>query len=75
MTAAGLNDIDRLGVAAEHGHGHRQAVVEVDLTQWRCIWRLRMLMKAPRSCPAFRDAGFAFRGTALTGSPKKRHRQ
>ena len=76
LTAAGLGRIDRLSVSQPSVvRGIGRLFAEVALADWQCYFRLHCLDAAAECLPAaFRQAHFAFRGTALTGATAERPR-
>jgi putative endopeptidase len=76
MTAAGLSGIGRLSVSQPSATtAIAKLLGEVDLAQWRQYLKLRVLDENAEVLPqAFRDARFAFRGTALTGTTEDKPR-
>ena len=79
FSAAGLKNIDRVSSSQPSANvALAKLVSEVPMAQWRDYLRLHQLDNAANVLPqAFRDARFAFRGTALTGTtePKPRWQQ
>jgi len=76
LEAGGLPGLDRLSVS-QPSTATRVAglYAEVDLALWRQYLTLRVLDENAEVLPkAFRDARFAFRGTALTGTKKPKPR-
>lgn len=76
LASAGLVRIDRLSVSQPSAvRGIGQLFAEVPLADWRCYFRLHCLDAAAECLPdAFREAHFAFHGTALTGVKTERPR-
>jgi putative endopeptidase len=70
LAAGGLPQVDKLSVSQPSAAtGIAKLLGEVDLAQWRQYLKLRVLDESATVLPkAFRDARFAFRGTALTGT-------
>ena len=76
LTAAGLGRIDRLSVSQPSAvRGIGRLFAKLPLEDWKCYFRLHCLDAAAECLPAaFRQAHFAFRGTALTGATAERPR-
>jgi putative endopeptidase len=79
LKAAGLPAIDRLSNSQPSATaGIAALIASVPLADWKLYFKLHTLDEAAPVLPAaFRDARFAFRGTALTGAkePKPRWQQ
>jgi putative endopeptidase len=76
VTAAGLDGIDRLSVSQPSATtAIAQLCGEVSLKRWRQYLKLRLLNENADVLPkAFRDARFAFKGTALSGATAEKPR-
>lgn len=76
LEAAGLGEIDRLSVSQPSAVvGIARLFAEVPLADWKLYFKLHSLDQAAPLLPsAFREARFAFRGTALTGATAARPR-
>ena len=76
LEAAQLGTIDRLSVSQPGAVvGIAQLFAEVPLADWKLYFRLHSLDQAATLLPsAFREARFAFRGTALTGATAEQPR-
>ncbi|MEO8545373.1 MAG: M13 family metallopeptidase [Burkholderiaceae bacterium] len=76
MTAGDLSGTNRLSVSQPStATAIARLVGEVDLAQWRQYLKLRVLDDGAEVLPeAFRNARFAFQGTALTGTTEERPR-
>ncbi len=76
MTAGGLTGIDRISVSQPSAAtAIAKLLAEVDLAQWRQYLTLRVLDENAEVLPkAFRDARFAFKGKALTGTSEDKPR-
>jgi len=76
LAAGGLPTVDKLSVSQPSAAtGIAKLLGEVDLAQWRQYLKLRVLDESATVLPkAFRDARFAFRGTALTGTTEDQPR-
>jgi len=79
LQAASLGGVDRLSVSQPSTvTGIAKLFRELPLAEWKLYFKLHSLDAAATVLPqAFRDARFAFRGTALTGAkePKPRWQQ
>ena len=76
LQAAGLGTIDRLSVSQPSTvTGIAQLFAEVPLEEWKLYFKMHCLDEAASLLPAaFREARFAFRGTALTGATAEQPR-
>lgn len=76
LKAGGLDGIDRLSLSQPSmAVGMARLFAEVDLALWRQYLRLRALDASADVLPkSFRDAAFAFHGTALSGTREERPR-
>lgn len=76
VAAAGLSAIDRLSVSQPSTATAIAGLMgEVDLAQWRRYLTLRVLDTYAEVLPkSFREASFAFRGTALDGTTEDKPR-
>ena len=76
LQAAGLGRVDRLSVSQPSATtGIAKLFAEVPLADWKLYFKLRSLDQAAPVLPqAFREARFAFRGTALTGATAEKPR-
>ena len=76
LEAAGLGGIDSISVSQPGAVvGMAQLASEVPLADWKLYFKLHSLDQAAPLLPrAFREARFAFRGTALTGATAERPR-
>ncbi|XHS76875.1 M13 family metallopeptidase [Burkholderiaceae bacterium UC74_6] len=70
VAAADLKKLDRISDTQPSATtGIAKLLAEVPLSQWKAYLRLHMLDEAAGALPqAYRDARFAFRGTALSGA-------
>lgn len=79
LKAAQLGSVERLSVSQPSAvTGIAKLFAELPLADWKVYFKLRSLDAAANLLPKdFRDARFAFRGTALTGAkePKPRWQQ
>jgi len=76
LAAGQLGGVERLSVSQPStATAVAKLVAEVPLAQWKAYLRLRVLDESADVLPqAFRDAGFAFKGTALTGAKEEKPR-
>ncbi|MDN3922081.1 M13 family metallopeptidase [Roseateles violae] len=76
LAAGQLGGIQRLSVSQPSlATGVAKLVAEVPLEQWKAYLRLRVLDESADVLPkAFREARFAFKGTALTGAKEEKPR-
>ena len=76
LQAAQLGTVDRLSVSQPSAViGIAQLFTDIALADWKCYFKLHSLDAVADLLPqAFRDARFAFRGTALTGATTQRPR-
>jgi len=76
LAAAGLQKVDRISDTQPSAtQGITKLLAEVPLAQWKGYLRLHMLDEAATVLPQpYRDARFAFRGTALSGAKEPRAR-
>jgi putative endopeptidase len=76
LKAANLGGIERLSVSQPSAvTGIAKLFAEVPLADWKLYFKLHSLDEAAPVLPkAFRDARFAFRGTALTGAKEQKPR-
>ncbi len=76
LQAANLGGIERLSVSQPStATAVARLYTEVPLADWKLYFKLRSLDTAAPVLPkAFRDARFAFRGTALTGAKEQKPR-
>jgi len=74
--AAGLGSVDKLVIGQPStSAATAKLVADVPLQQWKDYLRLRVLDEQADILPqAFREARFAFRGTALTGATEEKPR-
>jgi putative endopeptidase len=76
LQAANLGQVERLSVSQPStATAVAKLYAEVPLADWKLYFKLRSLDEAGPVLPkAFRDARFAFRGTALTGAKEEKPR-
>ncbi len=76
LQAAGLNRVDRLSVSQPSAvTGIAKLFADLPLADWKLYFKLHSLDQAAPVLPqAFREARFAFRGTALTGATAEKPR-
>ena len=76
LGAAGLAHIDRLTVSQPSAViGIAQLFAEISIADWKLYARLHVLDQASSILPRpYRDAQFAFRGTALSGAKSEKQR-
>jgi putative endopeptidase len=76
LQAANLASVERLSVSQPSAAiGIAKIFAEVPLADWKLYFKLHALDEAAPALPkAFRDARFAFRGTALTGAKEQKPR-
>ena len=76
LQAAGLGGVDRLSVSQPSAvKGIARLYAEVPLADWKLYFKIHSLDTAAPVLPkAFREARFAYRGTALTGARAEKPR-
>ena len=76
LQAAGLGGVDRLSVSQPSAvTGIAKLFAEVPLADWKLYFKIHLLDAAAPVLPkAFREARFAYRGTALTGARTEKPR-
>jgi putative endopeptidase len=76
LSAGQLGGVDRLSVSQPStAIGVAKLVAELPIEQWKAYLRLRVLDESADVLPqAFREARFAFKGTALTGAKEEKPR-
>jgi len=76
LHGAGLGGIDRISISQPSAAiGIARLLGDVPLAEWKLYFRMQSLDEAAPVLPkAFRDARFAFRGTALTGATAEKPR-
>jgi putative endopeptidase len=76
LQAANLGSVERLSVSQPSAMtGIAKLFADVPLSDWKLYFKLKSLDAAANTLPAaFRDARFAFRGTALTGAKEQKPR-